>query len=389
MTSDLAISKGIALIEEFEGLVLNAYPDPASGGAPWTIGWGLTRFPDGTLVKPGNTITKQQADAFLLDTVTKQVVPALEKVPHWSAMAPEQQAALISFAWNLGWGFYGTDGFQTISARLREKEWDKVPDALLLYRNPGSSVEAGLKRRREAEGALWKQGMRPPITQPLSLVNVAKYYEGEPHQDDALAWLDQSLTPAQRTEFTNRWRSAPPSPYPSFPPNPLKVPYFSQRDNVSGQGARECFSSTCAMLAAFYGKVKSDDEYNTIRARYGDTTDSAAQVKTLAHLGLRASYTQKLTLSQLKAETKSGRPVAVGWLHHGNYRSPSGGGHWSLVVGCQDGATIHHDPYGMCDIVKGGYKSGTGGSYIVYADQYWLPRWEVKGGDGWAIMVKP
>jgi hypothetical protein len=143
------------------------------------------------------------------------------------------------------------------------------------------------------------------------------------------------------------------------------------------------------MLAAFYGKVKSDDEYNIIRARYGDTTDSAAQVKTLAHLGLEASYTQKLTLPQLKAEIKSGRPVAVGWLHHGNYRSPSGGGHWSLVVGCQDGATIHHDPYGMCDIVKGGYKSGTGGSYIVYADQYWLPRWEVKGGDGWAIMVKP
>lgn len=389
MTSDLAISKGTALIQEFEGIELKAYPDPATGGVPWTIGWGLTRFPDGTPVKPGDTITKQQADAFLLDTLTRQVVPSLEKLPHWSAMAPEQQAALISFAWNLGWGFYGTDGFQTISARLRDKEWDKVPDALLLYRNPGSSVEAGLRRRREAEGALWKQGMRPPIAQPLSLINVAKYYEGKPHQDDALAWLDQSLTPAQRTEFTNRWRSAPPSPYPSFPPNPLKVPYFSQRDNVSGQGARECFSSTCAMLAAFYGKVKGDDEYNAIRARYGDTTDSAAQVKTLVHLGLRASYTQKLTLSQLKAEIKSGRPVAVGWLHHGNYRSPSGGGHWSLVVGCQDGATIHHDPYGMCDIVKGGYKSGTGGSYIAYADQYWLPRWEVKGGDGWAIMVKP
>jgi hypothetical protein len=28
-----------------------------------------------------------------------------------------------------------------------------------LYRNPGSSFEAGLKRRREAEGALWRQGL--------------------------------------------------------------------------------------------------------------------------------------------------------------------------------------------------------------------------------------
>ena len=30
-----------------------------------------------------------------------------------------------------------------------------VPKALLLYVNPGSSFEAGLKRRRQAEGELW------------------------------------------------------------------------------------------------------------------------------------------------------------------------------------------------------------------------------------------
>jgi hypothetical protein len=39
--------------------------------------------------------------------------------------------------------------------RLKNKEWDKVPDALYLYRNPGSNVEAGLARRRKAEGKLW------------------------------------------------------------------------------------------------------------------------------------------------------------------------------------------------------------------------------------------
>jgi hypothetical protein len=35
---------------------------------------------------------------------------------------------------------------------------DKVPEALKLYRNPGTNVEKGLLRRRIAEGDAWKKG---------------------------------------------------------------------------------------------------------------------------------------------------------------------------------------------------------------------------------------
>ena len=31
----------------------------------------------------------------------------------------------------------------------------------------------------------------------------------------------------------------------------LPVPYFCQRDSASGEGLRMCFSSTCAMAAAY------------------------------------------------------------------------------------------------------------------------------------------
>jgi GH24 family phage-related lysozyme (muramidase) len=62
---------------------------------------------------------------------------------------------LQSFAYNLGARFYGSSGFNTITRVLKNKEWDKVPDALKLYRNPGTNVEAGLLRRRVAEGKLW------------------------------------------------------------------------------------------------------------------------------------------------------------------------------------------------------------------------------------------
>ena len=73
-------------------------------------------------------------------------------------MSDGKRGALLSFAYNLGAGFYGSNDFNTITKRLRDKEWDLVPDALYLYRNPGSSVEAGLARRRKSEGEAWKKG---------------------------------------------------------------------------------------------------------------------------------------------------------------------------------------------------------------------------------------
>lgn len=68
----------------------------------------------------------------------------------------------MSFAYNVGWQFYGSAGFETITKRLGESDWSKVPAAMALYVNPGTSTEAGLRRRRAAEGALWNKGLPKP-----------------------------------------------------------------------------------------------------------------------------------------------------------------------------------------------------------------------------------
>ena len=104
----------------------------------------------------GDTITQQEADELLIDECKKHFWPSLSKIPHWNEMSDGKRGALLSFAYNLGAGFYGSGDFQTITKRLKNKEWDLVPDALFMYRNPGSPVEAGLARRRRAEGDLWK-----------------------------------------------------------------------------------------------------------------------------------------------------------------------------------------------------------------------------------------
>ena len=134
---------------------MQAYPDPLSGNLPITIGWGSTKDLNGKPFKLGQKITQKVADDLLISQIKNEFLPKLSKIPYWSEMTDGKRGALLSFAYNLGSGFYGSGNFSSITARLKNKEWDKVPDALYLYRNPGSNVEAGLARRRKAEGKLW------------------------------------------------------------------------------------------------------------------------------------------------------------------------------------------------------------------------------------------
>lgn len=110
---------------------------------------------NGNSFKLGQKIPQKVADDLLITQIKNEFIPKLSKIPYWSEMSDGKRGALLSFAYNLGAGFYGSSDFSTITTRLKNKEWDKVPDALYLYRNPGSNVEAGLARRRKSEGIVW------------------------------------------------------------------------------------------------------------------------------------------------------------------------------------------------------------------------------------------
>ena len=329
----LAWEPAAALIREFEGFSDVAYICPA--GVP-TIGWGFTQWSDTAPVKLGQTISREIANAMLSDLIENKIVPALTKtIPGWKTLTANRQNALISFAYNVGWHFCGSPDFVTISKCLRESDYDAVPAALMLYINPGTPAEPGLRRRRESEAKLWG-------------------------------------IPAKASSVL------------------LKVPYEYQLDNKSGTGYRECFSSSCAMIAKYYGKVKSDNEYNAIRSKFGDTTLAEAQLAALRSLGLQARYVSNCAPGLLEAELRQGRPVAVGWLHQGPAQSPSGGGHWSVIIGFDATHWILHDPNGEADLVNGGYVKNTGGAGILYSKERFNRRWMPDGAaTGWAIQVKP
>ena len=179
---------------------------------------------------------------------------------------------------------------------------------------------------------------------------------------------------------------------------PADTPYFSQMDNKGNQGWHECFSSACGMVAAFYGKVKSDDEYNQIRRGYGISEEAQVQAQTLQSLGLVAQMRFDGTAELLHKELAAGRPVVVGWYHKGHVTWPTGNGHYSVVIGWDSNSNkwIHHDPYGDADLVDGDYVAVNSpnnqslGKAIRYSNKNWMPRWDctpTDRGKGWWMQV--
>lgn len=221
----------------------------------------------------------------------------------------------------------------------------------------------------------------------FELLDFFRFFRGTPHQMAAVKRLEEALPEGMLeddADWIEAWKA-------SGIEQQVYAPYFFQIDNKSGQGARECFSSAVAMIAAFYKRVKTDDEYNVIRSKYGDTTLVDAQLKALKALNLDAVFIKSGTLIDIENEVTAGRPVLVGWLHKGDLTAgewPKGPGHWSLIVGFNQDELIAHDPMGLPDLLQGGHDSWKSGEYIHMSRQVFRQRWEVDGaGSGWMILV--
>lgn len=143
----------VDLIKEFEGFRSSVYDD---GVGVATIGYGATFYQSGQKVGWNDPPITQARGEELLKYHLEYFWGTQEStIPYWKEMSDGKRGCLLSFSFNCGAGFYGNGGFNTITGCLRDRRWNDVPNALLLYVNPGTSTEAGLRRRREAEIQLW------------------------------------------------------------------------------------------------------------------------------------------------------------------------------------------------------------------------------------------
>lgn len=139
---------GIKLVQQFEGLKLEAYTCPAG---IWTIGYGHTKG-----VKRGDKITGEEAEAILAQDLTQSAgqVEKYVRVP----LHDNQFAALASFVFNAG---IGSLIASTLLRRLNNGDYDCVPSELAKWvkaSNPATGQKVtlrGLVKRRAAEGQLW------------------------------------------------------------------------------------------------------------------------------------------------------------------------------------------------------------------------------------------
>ena len=145
--------EGIALIKRFEGCArlrtdgfVEAYPDPATGGAPWTVGWGAT----GPDIGPDTVWTQAQCDARLDRDLTKYSAEVSEALGR-AAYNQHQFDALVSFHYNTG-----AIARATLTRKHIAGDRAGAAAEFARWNIAAGRVLRGLTRRRACEAALYR-----------------------------------------------------------------------------------------------------------------------------------------------------------------------------------------------------------------------------------------
>lgn len=136
---------GLDLIKHYEGLRLKAYPDPATGGDPWTIGYGSTFG-----VHPGMVITESQAEEML----KKDLHGAETDVARYVKVDLDENefSALVSFVFNCGAGNFAKS---TLLKKLNASDRIGASAEFAKWNKAAGKPMPGLTKRREAERKLF------------------------------------------------------------------------------------------------------------------------------------------------------------------------------------------------------------------------------------------
>ena len=159
-------AQGLELIQGFESLRLNAYQDSAG---VWTIGWGHTGG-----VRPGDRITRAQADAYLQQDTgwAQQAVSDLVHVP----LTQGQFDALTSFTFNVGRGALEDS---TLLRKLNAGDYAGAQAQFGRWVHAGGEVLQGLVRRRAAEAELFGAAApRADEAAPNGAAGIARQFLG-------------------------------------------------------------------------------------------------------------------------------------------------------------------------------------------------------------------
>lgn len=189
----------IEIICRYQGFNEKAYPDPETGGAPYSIGYGTQFYPDESPVIAGQMCTKQKALEYL-----KHELEALDEELDTINLHLDipMRMALLSFIHSVGWTAFmhcelidciGNEDWHGVSFEMSRWIFDHN------YQVIGSLID----RRREEVRLFLEEVDGSPWSSTEVLLSAFRNYAAAPHQVRAIRKLEENMNPYVLAEFAN------------------------------------------------------------------------------------------------------------------------------------------------------------------------------------------
>ena len=189
----------VEIICKYQGFNERAYPDPETGGAPYSIGYGTQFYPDGTPVVAGQMCTKQKALEYLnyelnclneeLDTINLYLDRSM-------------RMALLSFIYSVGWDAFT---YCELVDCIGNEDWHGVAFEMSrwIFDHNYQVIGNLIDRRREEIQLFLKEVNANPWASTEVLLRAFHNYIGLPQQVQAIRQLEENINPYVLAAFAN------------------------------------------------------------------------------------------------------------------------------------------------------------------------------------------
>lgn len=138
-------------IKTDEGLRLKSYPDPLTGGEPWTCGYGCT----GSDIGPQTEWTQEQAESRFESKFSEAEMQCQAHFSPWFNLLNEpRQAVLINMAYQMG--MPRLLGFAKALAAVRDGRWHDALGQMLDSAWAKQTPKRAMRLARQMEDGTWQ-----------------------------------------------------------------------------------------------------------------------------------------------------------------------------------------------------------------------------------------
>lgn len=194
-------SRALDIIKKYEGYSERAYPDPVTGAAPYTFGYGSQYYPDGSAVKKGQCCTKQKALEYLIHDLSI-IEEDLGKLN--LDLDQPMEECLVSFIHSVGWESFL---YSHLIDHIENENWEGVTKELSRWIfDSYHNVIGGLIERRREEALLFLEGIKDAaIVSGDVLLKAFRDYAASARQIKAIRHLEDQINPYVLAAFANEF----------------------------------------------------------------------------------------------------------------------------------------------------------------------------------------